>query len=250
MAHVCDMLHLYVWRIAFVCLTRPINMCDMTHSYLWYDAFIPVTWRIRKCDMTHLYVWHRYVWHDSFLRVRWLIDMCDMTHWYVLIFATHCQVVRVHYDAFICVRHTVGQCECITAHSHVRHTVRQFECITIPSKWRIWICSKYFLQTSMSLSWTNRAYMMEPRFLQHTATHCITLHQTSTHREVLLYTAMHSDAQEHTAPHWAIAWRRSGLFCRIRNICAHDAHFTKEPNGRDKYRKKPLPYVVDSDQKS
>jgi len=71
----CDMTHSYVWRVAFIFVTRRSYMCDMTHTHVWHDAFICVTWRIHMCDMIH-----SYMWHDTIICVTWLIHMRDMTH--------------------------------------------------------------------------------------------------------------------------------------------------------------------------
>ena len=227
MAHVCDMLHSYVWRIAFVCVTWPINMCDMTHSYVWYEAFIPATWRIRKCDMTHLYVRHRYVCHDSFLCVTWLIDMCDMIHWYVLIFAIHCQAVRVHYDSFTCATH----CQAVRVYYD---PVK----VTYLDLLEVFFANVDVTQLNQQgLYEGTQVLATHCNSLQHTVSHCITLEHTARHCYTLQCTATHTTTLHHTGH--LLSWRWSGLFCRIRNrirnIYAHDAHFTKEPNGQDKY---------------
>jgi len=105
--HMCDVIHSYVWRDSFICVTWLIHVCDMTH-----DSFICVTWFIHVCDATH-----SYVWHDSFICVTWLIHMCDMTHWLIhMCDVTHSYVWR---DAFTCVTWCIRMCD--MTHSYVWH---------------------------------------------------------------------------------------------------------------------------------
>jgi len=81
------------------------------------------------------------VWHDSFASVTWLIRMCDMTH---------SQVWR---DSFVCVTWLIRKCD--VTHSYVCHD----SFILLASSLRRRRCSWGLLR------W------LDPRSLQHTATH-------------------------------------------------------------------------------
>jgi len=75
LTHMCDMTHSYVWHASFQKETvgrnvvQPTPMNESCHTYewvtplyVWHVAFICVTWIAHMCDMTH-----SYVWLDSFI---------------------------------------------------------------------------------------------------------------------------------------------------------------------------------------
>jgi len=102
MNFICNMTHLCVWHVAFVCVTLLMQMFALTDTYVWQDSFIWVTWFIHvstmtyshACDicvtcliymraMTLIWICDRNHWYDAFICVTWLVHMCDMLHLYV-----------------------------------------------------------------------------------------------------------------------------------------------------------------------
>jgi len=113
------------------------------HIYLWHDSFIGTPW------------------HDSVICVTWLICTCGMTDSYVIWLTCTCDMTPsyVWHDLstrVACLIHT-----CDLTHSYLWHDA--FVCVT----WLMQIC--------------DMTHMCDMTALQHTATHCTTLHHNATH---------------------------------------------------------------------
>jgi len=85
--HVCDTIHLHVWRDSY--------LCDMTH---WLrDPLVAHRTASRMTREFRMHTIHSHAWRDSCLGVLWLLGMCYTTHSYVpqnaflrVMWRTHC----------------------------------------------------------------------------------------------------------------------------------------------------------------
>jgi len=213
--HIRDTTDSYTWRdsltymwhdspfhviwLTHTCDVTPSHIRDMTHSYTWYDSLIRMTYvwyhPLTNTWQTHPYMWRgslTYTWHDS------LIHVIRLTHTYDIrvISPTHKYVTRL--------THT-----CELAHSQLRdmaHSYTSYDSLirthiymhTLKKLGRpkhgwtcraLWLLVIHIYTHTYVHTYIPKQNMNGPvelcldncalhcNTLQHTATHCTTLHR-------------------------------------------------------------------------
>jgi len=206
---VCDMTDPYVWHVSFICVTWLMHLCDeschtcicvirldmhicdityaislmhrcdLTYSTVSHDLFMCVTWLIHVSDMNHPSVQYAScICVTSLICVTGLVRMCDMTHSYLWHGSFICDMTHSYswHDSFIRVTWLIHTCD--MTHLYAWHDC--FICVT----WLIHMCDVTHLHVwYIHVDATRVSQIFNT--VQHTATHCSTLHNTTKHCNTL-----------------------------------------------------------------